>query len=476
MAGPAGATRASAVRPSLNAFSLIDHMTGSYHRGLHGAWYLNGGMSHIMGWAGRGNTFKTAASKAVSMRVAVRYQPEWFETYDSENSFGGIPRLQAFQQNIPEARHLDIPSLLEEGGSWNITDSSLELGDEWWKKYRDEMTNRRNIKEKDLLTTPFMELNGDSRKMPSPWLLDVDSFSGLRVNSVENMHDKANVGDSALNTEAMKSGAAKSQMMGQMPTVAAAAMYYMNLTAHAGDEIKMDMYAPSHKKLSGLKGDLKLKGVPENFTFLTNSCFIATSSGPLLDKNTKLPLFPHPDKPEVQGDTDLMVVRFEQLRGKGGPTGAFMDLIFSQREGLLVGLTEFYYLREYAGNYGMDVKGNNQGFTLHLYPEVFFTRKSVRKLLMEDPKFARAMAITAAMAYMHINWFDMDSAIKLPPADVYTKIKEAGYDWNEILSDTVEYWYFLEHADTVKKPTITAMTLLQMAAGNYVCKILKTHP
>ena len=57
MAGPAGAKRASAVRPSLNAFSLIDHMTGSYHRGLHGAWYLNGGMSHIMGWAGRGNTF-----------------------------------------------------------------------------------------------------------------------------------------------------------------------------------------------------------------------------------------------------------------------------------------------------------------------------------------------------------------------------------------------------------------------------------
>ena len=466
------------IRPCLNVFSLLDHLTGSYQRGLDGAWYLNGGLSHTMGIAGRGNTFKTSFQKACSIRAAIRYNVEWYETYDSENSFGGVTRLQMFVDNITEAKGIDVLGLINaDEPTWNISAASEETGDEWWKRYRDEAPNRKALKGKDLLTTVFTNYDGTFMKTPSPWILDVDSFTKLTITNVEKMHDKSNVGSSDLNTEAMKGAAAKSQMMSQLSNSAPVGNYFMTLTAHAGDEIKMDQYAPSHKKLSGLKGDIKIKGVPENYTFLTNNCFIATSSGPMLDKNTKLPLYPHPDK-EIDhvGDTDLTAVKFEQLRGKGGPTGLHLDLIFSQTEGLLVGVTEFNFIREYAECYGVTVKGNNQGFTLDIYPDVFFTRKTLRKLLKEDPKFERAMSITAAFAWMRVHWFHLAQELRLSPGEIREKLMAQGYDMDEILADTVEYHYFQEHANIIKKPTLTAMTMIHMANGNYVAKFLKKHP
>lgn len=474
-AGPQGVKRAPTIRPAFNIFSLLDHLTGRYYRGKDNLWYLNGGFHQLMGWAGRGNSYKTAITKACALRVCARYKPEFYEIFDTENSFQ-YGRLKDFLRLVPEGQHLDVEKLLD-SGDWNITDQTMEYGDEWWKKYRTEAADVRTaIKEKDMRVTPFKEVSGEYRKIMNPWILDVDSFTELKVKVVERMHDKAEVGASELNTEAMKGGAAKSQMMGQLPLVAAQGGYYMNLIAHAGDEIKMDMYAPSHKKLAGLKGDIKLKGVPEKFSFLTNNCFIATSTAALLDKGTKLPMFPTPDKPETMGDTDLQIVRFEQLRGKSGPTGAFLDLIFSQKEGLLVGITEFFYLKEICGCYGMEVKGNNQGFRLALCPDVFFTRKSIRTELNTNPKFARAMSITAALAYMEYNWFDMDPSLRCKPEELYTDLTAKGYDWNEILTDTVEWWYFQDQAAEIGKPTITAMTLLDMRRGELVPTCLKSRP
>lgn len=482
MAGPSNTKSAPLVRPAHNAFSLLDHQTGRYLRGKNGAWYLNGGLHHIMGWCGRGNTFKTTIAAFVSIVVAIRQAVEWFEVFDTEMSFSHT-RLDDFLVNIPEANALLVSrgldpiyaaDLLGEG-KWNITTLVEHLGDEWWKDRRDDAEDRMKVKEKDMRTTPFLNLDGSFRKTTNPWIWLVDSFTEMKVQSVENMHNKSVVGNSDLNTEAMKSGAAKSQMMAQMPIVAGRGNYFISLTAHVGDEIKMDQYAPSHRKLAGLKGDLKLKGIPEKFTFLTNNCYMATATGPLLD-DQKMPKFPHPNKEPTKGDTDLQIVRFEQLRGKSGPTGYFLDLIFSQTEGLLVGLTEFYFILELCKGYGLDIKGNNMGFRLDIYPDLYFTRRNVRQLLLEDPMFARAMSITAACAYMHWYWVRHPSEMRMPMADLYSRIKDQGYDWNEILTNTVEYWYYEDMADTIQKPTLTAYTLQKMALGQHHATYLKTHP
>lgn len=469
MAGPSNVKRAPAVRPAFNAFSLLDHQTGNYLVGKDGAFYLNGGLHHVMGYAGRGNTFKTALSNFVSTVVAIRQDAEFYEIYDTEMSFK-VSRLATVMRTMIEAANLDAEDLIL-SGKWNISTSIEQLGDEWWKALRDDVPARRNLKEKELRSTPFINFDGSAIKVPSPWLFGVDSFTEMKVANVEKMHDKAVVGNSDLNTEAMKSGAAKSQMMAQMPIVSGAGYYYISLTAHVGDEIKMDQYSPSHRKLAGLKGDLKLKGIPEKFTFLANNCYMATAVGNLLD-DKKMPKYPHPDKVPMKGDTDLQIVRFEQLRGKSGPTGVVLDLIFSQEEGLQVGLSEFYYLTDMCANWGMEAAGNNAWFKLSIYPEVRFTRNTVRQYLRDDPKFARAMAITCACAYMHHNWVTHPAEMRISMEEMYTSITNQGYSWDEILSNTVEYWYFDDMAEKIGKPTLTAYTLQRMAIGKYTAKFL----
>lgn len=471
MAGPAGRKTAFSIRPCLNVFSLFDHMTGQYQRGKDGAWYLNGGMHHITGYAGRGNTYKTTFSTHNFITAYVRYSAGFGEIYDTEMSFI-IDRVNTLAQQVEEAEGIDFKELITEG-KFNLTTSLEMMGDEWWAGLRESVTERKKSASKGRVT-PFIDFDGSYRTIPDPWLFNLDSLSLMQTNSTETMVNKAMVGESGLNTLAMKGAAAKSQMMAQMPIVTGAGGMYVGLVAHVGDTIIMDTYAPSQKKLSGLKGDQKLKGVPENFSFLTNNCFLAVSNKPLLDSK-KLPEYPNPEAPEVVGDTDLRFISFEQLRGKAGPTGAVIDLIFSQKEGLLVTLSEFYYLNKTLKGYGMTIIGNNAGFILDLYPEVKFTRKSIRALIKSDPKFRRAVAITTALGYITNNSFDLDDLI-VTPKELYDGIKEKGYDWEEIISQTVEYWYFQDQAKTIGKPTLTAMTLLHMNKGDYVAKFLKTHP
>lgn len=484
MAGPAGRRRAKTIRPKFNIFSILDHMTGRYVRGKDDAWYLNGGFSHLMGFAGRGNTFKSAFSGSCIATASLRYSAEYTEFYDTEISLE-VGRIQDFINCVAKNNHWDdVPDLEDlynsETTPWNHNASDEQPGDEWWRtNIRDELKGRRGLKDRQLRSTPFREITGEYTRIPSPWFFNIDSMSEFHVSAVENMFHKAEVGASEMNTESLKDAGSKAQMMKQMPVAAAQGGMYFGMIAHADDEMKLDQYAPSQKKLDGLKGNLKLKGVPGRaFSFLTNNCLLAVAIGNGLGPD-KLPMYPHRNQENARpGDScDIRIVQFAQLRGKSGPTGATIDLVFSQKEGLLVGLTEFHYLKEVCKCFGMEVKGNNQGFRLDLYPDVFFTRKSVRTLLEDDPKFARAMAITAAIAYMRYNWYDMDrTLVEKPVSEIYEEIKNQGYDWEEILTDTVEYWYFEDQKDELNKPTLTAMTILQMAARNYTAKFLRTHP
>jgi hypothetical protein len=66
--------------------------------------------------------------------------------------------------------------------------------------------------------------------------------------------------------------------------------------------------------------------------------------------------------------------------------------------------------------------------------------------------------------------------LRLSPGEIREKLLAQGYDMDEILAETVEYHYFQEHANIIKKPTLTAMTMIHMANGNYVAKFLKKHP
>lgn len=474
MAGPNKRARSKTVRPKFNVFSLLDLMLGRYVKGRGGLYYVNGGYAHIMGFAGRGNTFKSALSGTMATTMSLRYGFEYTEFYDTEMSMQPT-RIQDYINSVAASHHWGevpkIEDLMEnELNTWNFTASDEQTGDQWWNEHcRAEKDDRRKIRENKLRETVFVNIDGTPVRIPNPWSFTVDSLSELHTNSVEQKFEKATIGEKELNTEAMDDARSKAQLIKQMPNVAAQGGFYFGLIAHADDELKMDQYAPSTKKLDGLKGNLKLKGVPgRGFTFLTNSCLLAIAIDNGLNKSDKMAEYHHPDVAPTVGDTDLRIVKYMELRGKSGPTGACIDLVFSQREGFLPNLTEYNYLGVQLKGWGMESSGSGGAFkALDIYPDVKFTRKNIRQIIRDDPKFCRALSITAALAYTYYNYFDIEPSLKLETPDLVKAVTEAGFDWDKILSNSVDYWFFEDQRADIGKQTLTARTIMGMASGEF---------
>jgi hypothetical protein len=277
--------------------------------------------------------------------------------------------------------------------------------------------------------------------------------------------DKNAVGESGANTQFMKDGAAKTQMITQLPNLAARGGMYFGQVAHVGMPVVMDPHAPQAPKLSHSKRGTKTKGVPEKFDFINNNLFeifdakIAYNS--TSDKSAK---YPKRDADRDDTNKDLMVVYLTNTRNKGGPSGVKFEVFISQSEGLLPTLTMFNFLKEQDG-YGLIVNGNKTSFSAVFYPEVNFARTTVRSKIDGDYKLQRAIEIAAQMRQMEMLWPLLDEELHCKPETLYDDIKKAGYDW-DILLDTRAFWVFLEDEKT-NKPYLSTMDLLRMRKGLY---------
>lgn len=488
MAGPAKATQGEVIRPKFNFWSLFDHALGNYVKGSDGLYYLNGGWSHIMAWAGRGNTFKTFVVDQAHATIATRYKFEWWSKYDTEVS-AELSRAEtalraAYRNNHWEYDHRKHSLEAQIGeNAFNFNAADTLQGQDWWGTYiRDEVEGRHKeyVAGKNLRETPFPDpIRKKNRFLLNPWLFALDSLSEFHTKAVEDNRDDSDVGDSDQNSLAMKDAKDKSDMMGRWPGALARGHFYIGFTIHLSDSIQMGRYAPD-KKLDDLKATIKFSGVPSRaVTFLTNSLLVATSSGEMVEdksydstRGVTAPMYPRADaRGRLSASNDLKIIRYTQFRAKSGPTGVKFDMIFSQEEGLMVGLSEFHYLRAVLkGNYGLNRSGAY--YSLPIYPKKKYVRTTIRSEIDEDVKLKRALEITAAVAYMQNNWLTLDDNLRITAEELHDKIVEKGFDWDEILGNTVEYWQFKDQEKKGGKRTLTAMSLLHMAVYDLKPKFL----
>ena len=447
-----------ALRPLLNIGFPFDILTGRYIKGKHGENILNGGQAHITGIGGRGNTYKTTIALHMLLTILDRYtQAEGF-VYDTEISLT-YARLHQLARHMLHLGQLS----LEDSERFLLTDKTVMIGNEWFDNFREIAKERRANPKDIMLTTPFIDRKGEYIPAFNPLTGLMDSLSQMDVQVVETMYDKSQVGESGLNVEALKGAAAKAQMITQLPGLTGSAGIYLMMSAHMGDEHQLDPYAPSTKKLTFLKGNVKFKRVPEPFTFLTNNCWFCSRASVLVNKTTKAPEFPLSKDDDLKGDTDLMVVTLQNLRGKSGPTGMPIDVVVSQREGLQRGLSAFWYLKN-NNKYG--IGGNDRSYYVELRPDVTLQRTTVRPKINEDRLLQRALEITAEMCQIRNLWHDYDRDLLIEPSELYSKIKEKGYDW-DILLNTRGYWMFNEDVSDDTLPFLSTMDLLELAAGRY---------
>lgn len=488
MAGPKKATQGEAIRPRFNIWTIFDHALGEYVKGDDGLWYLNGGFGHIMGFAGRGNTFKSFLLDYCIMTILLRYRAEWASKYDTEVS-AQLSRMQTVVRCVCTANGWDFDyaehavEVMMEKGCFNMQSSELVPGEQWWADYiRDEVEDRykQYMARKNLRETPFPDpIRKENKKMLNPWAYGCDSLSEWKTSKMEDARDDSNVGDSEQNALAAQDAKQKSDMMGRWPNALARGHFYMGFVVHITDNMQMGRIEPG-KKLDEFKGNIKFANVPGRaVTFLTNSLLVATHSGDCKQPssfNSKTgveePMFPSAAlKGKSSSVNDLKIIRYTQFRAKSGPTGVKMDMIYSQELGFMPHLSLWYYLKEtLTGDFGFNRSGHF--YELQILPGVKFGRTTIFDMALENRRLQRALEITAGLAYMQNNWFRLEPEYHITPQELYDKVKEAGFDWDEILDNTVEYWQFKDQETKTSKRCVTVKTLLDMALKGLKPKFL----
>lgn len=460
------------IRPSLNLGCLFDIPTGRYHTGEHGESILNGGLAYFTGVGGKGNSFKSTLMHYMNLCILARYSCSTSITYDTEMSLT-MDRLHQLSRVFEQLRGVN----LEDTGRLMLTDGTAMIGDVWFKALQEFAKDKQKNAKQYTLTTPFIDPKSGEHLMGLvPTLCELDSLSMFMTSNVEAIYEKNRVGESGANTDALRSAAAKSQMLLQFPTLTAANGIYLMTSAHVGKQHQLDPYAPPAKQLQFLKGNNAFKHVPEKFSFLPNNLYFVLNTQVFANKNTKAPEYPSGPDDNVEGDTDLQLITVQNLRAKAGPTGMPYELVVSQREGLQAGLSELNYIKAFD-RFGLG--GNDRNYFLEIYPDVTISRTTVRGKLKEDALLRRAMELTAELCQIKVLGYQTEhtpeaqpgveeireTKYAVTPKELYEGLKAKGYDWNRLL-DTRGYWVFEENnAET--KPFLSTLDLLKMLAGDY---------
>lgn len=442
------------VKFSYSLECLMDIPTGRYEIGKYGESILNGGLGNITGIVGIGNNFKSTIMHYMMLTAMSRFGGSAANTYDTEINISEN-RAKALASNVRELNNEDIIN----NGRWKITDKTAYFGNEWFEALKEFMTAKIDNAKSITKLSPFLARDGKTQlPMLIPTFSEIDSLTKFTTSSSDTMQDDNELGDSGANTLYMKEGQAKKRMLSYLPKPVQQSNNYMLISAHVGKNIPMDPRAAPVKKLQFLKNNDTLKGVTDDFTFLTTNCWQCQNATPLFNDTTKGPEYPRHKEDNMKGDTDLFLVTLVQLRSKTGPSGLIMQIIVSQQEGVLPGLTEFHYIKV---NDRFGLCGSQQNYALDLLPDVSLSRTTVRGKLEENAQLRRAMTITSEMCQMKYLWHDLPDGLLITPKELYDRLKEIGYDWSVLLG--TRGWWTFDNDSKDKIPFLSTMDLLNMA-------------
>ena len=445
------------VKIMLTVGCLFDIPTGSYLDGIHGEKILNGGIGNLNGIVGVGNSFKSTITHYQSLTAAYRaHGMSNISTYDTE--------MNMHTWHLSELSLRAIGHDWVEEGKWNITDSSLYEGDEWYDIFKEFMKNKKATKGY-YIDTNFKDRDGKPMKAYIPTITEVDSFSKFSTSDVVKMQDDNKLGEKGANTMHMRQGLQKSRFLDETPRLSTGSGTYIMLTAHFGEKIEMDPYAPTLKKLQYVKSGQAIKGVPPNFSFFMNTCWQATGTTPLYNNSSdKSPMYPRSSDDKNQRDTDLNEVSLLQLRCKSGPSGNEIKIIVSQTEGVLPSLSEFHYLKT---NKRFGLPGNDRNYACALLPNELLERTNIRTKLEANPRLARAINICSELLQMLNIWYPknrLDKKYVCTPEELYEGVKFQGYDWEQLLLITRGYTSFDPDHPLLE---LSTLDLLRMRVGEY---------
>ena len=463
------------LRPMVNLGGLFDIPVGSYFSGANGESILNGGLCPIFVIAGPKHTFKTTLLAYIIAQALNRIDSSLVSINDTENTLyysriNGLINNERFP-NICEIEHGD-ENLPPELRRLFITSRADMEGDVYFNYIKNKAFEKKKVK---MLyqTTPFLDSKDNFIKMLPPTISATDSFSSMSVTAIEERIGGNNIGDSKNNTKWLNEGAAKAQLVGQLPNLAANYGMYFILTVHTSDNFDelQGQYAPKKPRLVYAKKGLKLSGSVAALEKFANVIYEIQTIKPL-DQQTGGVRYPLIESDRSQDCTDLLEIKLCVIRNKHGNSGAILPLVLSQREGYLPHLSQFHYIKDNDSHKNFGIEGNDRFYNLTLCPDVKLQRTTVREVIDGDYKVRRALEITSQLLQIKMTWNDLPGDLMCTPKELYEDIKTKGYKWEEIL-ETREWWKFNESNPDYPFQTdcdrnyLSTMDLLKMRKGIY---------
>lgn len=368
-----------------NTGTLVDYMTGSFVPGVHGHWYLQGGLSNLItGLGGRNGTYKSTLMTSFMVRMLAIYLEAEGVLADSEFTIiRDMERVRRFTGELGNIGDRIAP----------VSATTLDIND-LFQQIQTIVKQKSEAMKECMALTPFVDFKtGKQIKawIPTPYF--VDSYSELAGANEDELVDVEGVTGKKTKTIYMVEGGNKTTFMRRVRRLCEQYGILLLLTAHIDDNREIGSMAGPRKQMVHMKQSDALKNVGSSFKKLTNPYIHIEGCRNLNDSQT------YPSSRYRNIDLNEIVIKIS--RGKTNMSGISLPLIMSQSDGLLSGLTNYHYLKslDYFG-----LIGSKSRHKLALYPDVTLTRPTARDIISSDKKLMRALEIMSGYAMIKTEW------------------------------------------------------------------------
>lgn len=434
--------------PYVNTGTIFDLATGKYVRGLNGKFYLNGGLSLILGITGRGQTYKSSIAGSLMSNTLFRYDGLEASVFESEFT---IPDATRYDDFVPEP-------VSDRIAFYNR--ASMNLGD-WYEHIKKIGEEKLKSKKEYMVESPFLDpITCKPYRVWLPTICMVDSWSKAGSSKEDDMYGGKNkVDDSSMNTLYMQEGGVKTRIMRALPTLASKYGIYVVLTAHVGNKIDMDPYNKAPKQLQYMKGTDKIRNVGSEFEFLTTTLMQTAGVQNLLTADRKESLYPYGRSPL----TEVNEINAVMVRCKNNASGATTPYVVSQYQGILNYVTYFHLLRKNK-NFGLTETRGKEGteYTPILTPDKSVTRKNIRETTNRDYEICRALEIIAQICFIQNYWssFGMPEYVFTPIQKIAEKLQKSSSPAISDILNSEGHWSWGKR----ERPYMSTMDVLELVS------------
>jgi len=466
----------------INVHPMIDYLSANFKKGAKGEVIVNGGLQLITGVFGPPNAFKSvfsldiqlAALNTLCLTHSRTHNDETFAGANDHDTEGNIEpaRIEGFArkyENLPE-EFID-----EDTGIYEVSDLAEYTGDEYFEMLK-SFTESVIKTGKEIEYTAHLDKNNKPIKDHVPFIALLDSMSKLTSSvSIDGM-TKTKTMDGSTNMFPVRDGKFKYMLINDFVRRGTRSNTRLILTGHSSEKMNLDTspmakYNIDTTRLQYLQSNLYLKGVPKDVESLTSIIYYIQRSKSLIHKETKEVFYPLPDGLTIDA-TDLNVILVLPLRNKHGLSGPILEFIASQKDGILWDLTSFHFIRNFKDK-GMykdnmfGLTGSRINYASVFLPDVKLSRTTVRAKLDGNRKLRRAIEITAELLLLKLfHPIYVKSGLWCDPITLYEDIKTLGYDWDDLLENTIR----VVPPDAYNKnvsPHLNAIDLLKIRKGLY---------